>query len=124
MSFDRSGRRAATLHQMTVALNRTTRPDYANALHNRRHNQTRSQTMTAPISVRLDDAVRAELEAEAKTRGIGLATYLRQLASEAARDVRRKRIRAQSEAVGRYIAENPEAREFVEFWGTPRSEGL
>ena len=80
--------------------------------------------MTAPISVRLDDAVRAELEAEAKTRGIGLATYLRQLASDAARDVRSKRIRAQSEVVGRYIAENPEAREFVEFWGTPRSEGL
>jgi len=85
---------------------------------------TRGQPMTAPISVRLDDDVRATLEAEAKIRGIGLATYLRQLAADAARDVRRKRIRAASEAVGRYVAENPEAREFVEFWGTPRSEGL
>lgn len=78
--------------------------------------------MTAPISVRLDDDVRATLEAEAKTRGIGLATYLRMLAAEAAREVRRKRIREQSEAVGRYIAENREAREFYEFWGTPTTD--
>jgi hypothetical protein len=80
--------------------------------------------MTAPISIRLDDSVRATLEAEARDRGIGLATYLRELAADAAREVRRKRIRAQSAEVARYIAENPEAREFAEFWGTPRSEGL
>lgn len=78
--------------------------------------------MTPPISVRLDDNVRATLEAEAKDRGIGLATLLRQLAADAAREVRRKRIRAQSEAVGRYVAENPEAREFYEFWGTPTTD--
>ena len=78
--------------------------------------------MIAPISVRLDDNVRATLEAEAKDRGIGLATLLRQLAADAAREVRRKRIRAQSEAVGRYVAENPEAREFYEFWGTPTTD--
>lgn len=75
--------------------------------------------MGAPISVRLDDEVRTTLESEASARGIGLATYLRQLAADAAREVRRKRIREASEAVGRYIAENPEAREFSEFWGTP-----
>jgi hypothetical protein len=78
--------------------------------------------MSAPISIRLDDKVRTELEAEAKQRGIGLATYLRHLAADAAREVRRKRIRAQSEAVARYIAENPEAREFYEFWGTPTTD--
>ncbi len=78
--------------------------------------------MTAPISVRLDDNVRATLEAEAKEQGIGLATYLRQLAADAAREVRRKRIRAQSDAVGRYVAEDPEAREFYEFWGTPTTD--
>jgi hypothetical protein len=80
--------------------------------------------MTAPISIRLDDDVRATLEAEAKERGIGVATYLRRLAADAAREVRRKRIRAQSEAVGRYVAENAEAREFSEFWGKPNWEGL
>lgn len=80
--------------------------------------------MTSPISVRLDDEVRATLEAEAKDQGIGLATYLRQLAAQAAREVRRKRIREGTAKVARHIAESPEAREFAEFWGTPRSEGL
>jgi GNAT superfamily N-acetyltransferase len=78
--------------------------------------------MTAPISVRLDDDVRMTLEAEAKSRGIGLGTLLRELAAEAARDVRRKRIHAQSEAVGRYVAANPEAQEFYEGWGTPTTD--
>ncbi len=80
--------------------------------------------MAAPISIRLDDEVREELEAEARARNIGLATLLRQIAKEAARQVKRKRIWEQSEAVGRYVASNPEAREFCEFWGTPRQEGL
>lgn len=78
--------------------------------------------MTAPISIWLDDSVRATLEAEAKERGIGLATYLRQLALDAAREVRRKRIRAQSAAVARYVAENPDARAFYEDWGAPSSD--
>ncbi len=80
--------------------------------------------MATPISIRLDDKVREELKAEARARNIGLATLLRQIAAEAARQVKRKRIREQSEAVGRYVASHPEAREFYEFWGTPRQEGL
>ncbi|HLY44951.1 MAG TPA: hypothetical protein VKQ73_05185 [Stellaceae bacterium] len=80
--------------------------------------------MSAPISIRLDDQVRAELEAEARARRIGLATLLREIASDAARQVRRKRIREQTAAVGRYVASHPEAKEFFEFWGTPRIEGL
>ena len=79
--------------------------------------------MAAPISIRLDDEVRQELEAEARARNIGLATLLRQIAKDAARQVKRKRIWEQSEAVGRYVASNPEAKEFYEFWGTPRMEG-
>jgi hypothetical protein len=81
-------------------------------------------TAAAPISVRLDDEVRKELEAEARSRNIGLATLLRQIAAAAAREVKRKRIREQSEAVGRYVASHPEAKEFYEFWGTLRMEGL
>jgi hypothetical protein len=80
--------------------------------------------MAGPVSIRLDDEVRATLEAEARSRNIGLATLLRQIAKEAARQVKRKRIREQSEAVGRYVASHPEAKEFCEFWGTPRQEGL
>ena len=79
--------------------------------------------MAAPISIRLDDTVREELEAEARARNIGLATLLRQIATEAARQAKRKRIREQTEAVGRYAATHPEAKEFYEFWGTPRMEG-
>ena len=79
--------------------------------------------MAAPVSIRLDDDVRKTLETEARSRNIGLATLLRQIAAEAARQVKRQRIREQTEAVGRYIANHPEAKEFAEFWGTPRQEG-
>jgi predicted transcriptional regulator len=80
--------------------------------------------MPTPISIRLDDEVRKELQAEARTRNIGLATLLRQIAADAAREVRRKRIRDETKAVAEYIKTHPEAQEFYEFWGTPRIEGL
>jgi predicted transcriptional regulator len=80
--------------------------------------------MSAPVSIRLDDDVRKTLEAEARARNIGLATLLRQIAADAARQAKRKRIREQSEAVGKYVASSSEAAEFYEFWGTPRIDGL
>jgi hypothetical protein len=80
--------------------------------------------MGAPISVRLDQEVQETLEAEARRRQIGLSKLLRQIAAEAARQVKRERIRQQSEAVGRYVASSPEAQEFFEDWGTWRMEGL
>jgi hypothetical protein len=79
--------------------------------------------MSAPISVRLDNDTRDILAAEAKAQGIGLASYLRQLAANAARDVRRARIRAGSAAVARHVAADPEARKFMEDWGTPDAKG-
>ena len=78
--------------------------------------------MSAPISVRLDDTTRELLEREARDRNIGLSALLREIAAEAAREARRQRIRKQSKAAAEYIANNPEAQEFVEFWGTPRAE--
>jgi len=78
--------------------------------------------MAAPISIRLDDDIRSILETEASDHGVGLATYLRQLATEAARKARRERIRKQSEAVGLYVAGNAEARAFYEAWGTPSTD--
>jgi hypothetical protein len=71
-----------------------------------------------PVSVRLDDEVRSALEG-AKERGIGLSTYLRELAVAEAKRVRRELIRAQSHAVAAYVAASPEARTFHEDWGTP-----
>jgi GNAT superfamily N-acetyltransferase len=75
--------------------------------------------MGAPISIRLDDNVRTELEAQARARGVGLATLLRELANEAAREAWRARVRAESEAVGARVASSDEARAFYEDWGTP-----
>jgi 5-formyltetrahydrofolate cyclo-ligase len=78
--------------------------------------------MAMPISVRLDDEVRQTLEDEARARHIGLSAYLRQVATEEARRLRRERIRQQSKAVAEYVASSKEAQEFYEDWGTPRSE--
>ncbi len=80
--------------------------------------------MNAPVSIRLNDDVRQTLEAEAKARGLGLATLLREIASAAARDVRRARIKAESAAVGRFVAADPEARAFLDRLGHPPVEGL
>lgn len=78
--------------------------------------------MSVPISIRLDDDVRDELEAEARSRGIGLATLLRDLATEAAREARRTRIRKASAAVGEHVANSAEGRAFYEEWGTPHAD--
>jgi GNAT superfamily N-acetyltransferase len=78
--------------------------------------------MGVPISIRLTDEVRAELEAEAQSRGVGLATLLRDIATEAASQARRARIRQASAAVGTRIAAFEEAQAFYDEWGTPRSD--
>jgi hypothetical protein len=78
--------------------------------------------MGKPISVRLDAQSQRTLEAAADARGIGLSTYLRELADREAARVRRERIRAQSAAVGAYAAGSAEGRTFYEEWGTPASD--
>jgi hypothetical protein len=78
--------------------------------------------MGFPISIRLDDDVRHELEAQAKARGIGLATFVRDLATNAAREERRARIRAASVAVGNHVGASTEGSAFYEGWGTPSAD--
>ena len=78
--------------------------------------------MNPPISVRLEEHVRAELLAQARARGVGLSTLLRDIAAEAARAARRARIRAASEAVARHTDGSDEARAFYNFWGTPGAD--
>jgi hypothetical protein len=75
-----------------------------------------------PVSVRLDNDAQATLEGVAKERGVGLSTYLRELAEIEARRIRRERIRAQSRAVGAYVASSPEGQAFCEDWGTPSAQ--
>jgi hypothetical protein len=74
--------------------------------------------MGVPISIRLDDDVRDELEAQARMQGIGLATLLRDLATGAARQARRDRIRAASE----HVADSAAGKAFYQDWGTPGSD--
>ncbi len=78
--------------------------------------------MGHPVSVRLDNDVQATLEDAARERGVGLSTYLRELAEVEAKRIRRERIRAQSRAVGAYVASSPEGQAFYEDWGTPSAE--
>jgi len=78
--------------------------------------------MGVPISIRLDDDVREELEAQARSRGVGLATLLRDLATEAAREARRRRVHAASAKIGQHVKTSAEGRAFYEEWGTPRTD--
>ena len=79
--------------------------------------------MGIPISIRLDDDVRDELEAQARMRGIGLATLLRDLASNTAREARKARIHQASAAVGAHAASSAEGHEFYRELGTPHADG-
>jgi hypothetical protein len=78
--------------------------------------------MGVPISIRLDDDVREELEAQAQARGVGLATLLRDIATKAARDARKARIRQASEAIGRRAAASSEVRALYDEVGTPTTD--
>ena len=75
-----------------------------------------------PLSIRLDDAVRAELEQAARETGRGLTALVRDALTELAREHRRARIRKASEAVAAHAAADPEARAFFADWGTPTAD--
>jgi uncharacterized protein (DUF1778 family) len=68
--------------------------------------------MRRSLSLRLDEDDQATLESAAKRRGVGLSTYLRQLAADEAKRVRRELIRQQSKEVGMYVADSPDAHSF------------
>ncbi len=74
------------------------------------------------VSIRLDESVQSTLEEAARDQGMGLSSYLRRVAEEEARRVRRERIREQSRAVADYVATSPEAQRFFDDWGTPTAE--
>ncbi len=78
--------------------------------------------MGVPISIRLDQDVRHELEVQASARGVGLATLLRDIATRAAIEARRARIRDASAQVGSHVAGSADAQAFYQGWGTPRSD--
>ncbi|MHB8144788.1 MAG: hypothetical protein ACYDEW_04025 [Vulcanimicrobiaceae bacterium] len=75
-----------------------------------------------PVSVRLDDDVRRTLERDAAQHGVGLATYLRELATDRAKAVRKAEIRTQSRLVGERTRSSREAHESYQSVGTPSAE--
>ena len=77
--------------------------------------------MAETISIRLDARVREILEDEAEASGVGIATYLRRLATQQATDVMKARIRAQSRGIGALTKKSASARSFYDSWGTPTS---
>ena len=80
--------------------------------------------MSKQLSIRLDDDVHRELSTEARHRGVGLATYLRDLAATDARAVRQARIREESRHVGEAYRTNEEARVFYDQTGSPDPDAL
>jgi GNAT superfamily N-acetyltransferase len=78
--------------------------------------------MGLTVLIHLDDDVRDELEVQARSRGIGLATFLHDLATEAAREARRIRIRQAGAAIGTHVATSAEGQAFYEEWGTPHAD--
>jgi hypothetical protein len=78
--------------------------------------------MGVPLSIRLDDEVRDELEMQAKASGVGLATLLRDLATKAARDAKRARIHAASAAIGERTTSSADARAFYDQIGAPTTD--
>ena len=73
--------------------------------------------------MRLDDNVQEVLEAAASERSIDLPTYLREMAEAEARKIFKERIRAESQAVAKYVVSSSEAQAFYADWGTPTVEG-
>ncbi len=78
--------------------------------------------MGVPISIRLDDDIREELEIQARIRRVGMSTLLRDMVTEAARQAKRARIRQASAAIGAHVATTPDAQSFYEEWGTPHAD--
>ncbi len=68
--------------------------------------------MGVPISIRLDDDIRDELEAQA--RGVGLSTLVRELAT--AWEARRVRMHEASAKVGRLVVVSARGQAFYEEW--------
>ncbi|MFT8956702.1 MAG: hypothetical protein ABF917_03325 [Gluconobacter oxydans] len=70
--------------------------------------------MAFPLSVRLDERLRIDLEQEATARGIPLSQLIYDLLETGAKSARRDRIRRDSARVAYYVAATPSALAFFE----------
>jgi hypothetical protein len=65
--------------------------------------------VAATISVRFDERTRRLLEQEASRQGVGISTFVRQLAEAELKRVRQSSIRAEADALNAYLAAHPAA---------------
>ncbi|MEZ7137946.1 hypothetical protein [Komagataeibacter sp. SM21] len=79
--------------------------------------------MTSPLSIRLDDRLRDDLEREANARGVPLSRLVRELLEEGVSLARRERIRADGASVAAYAAGAPEARALFDGAGGGQGHG-
>jgi uncharacterized protein (DUF1778 family) len=79
-------------------------------------------TMADTLTIRLESADRAVLEAVAREQGEGLSAFVRDLAEAEARRLSRDSIRAEGDRVLAHLAEHSEARSELETLGTPPSD--
>ncbi|GAD11734.1 hypothetical protein GFGA_2c0059 (plasmid) [Gluconobacter frateurii NBRC 103465] len=70
--------------------------------------------VASPLSIRLDERLRTDLEQEATARGIPLSQLIRDLLETGAKSARRDRIRRDSARVARYVAATPSAQALFE----------
>ncbi len=75
--------------------------------------------MAATLTIRLEDRDRETLEAAARAQGVGLSSFVRDLAEAEARRLRRAAIRAGGERVVSYLAAGAAAAAELEEYGTP-----
>lgn len=78
--------------------------------------------MAGTLTIRLDDADRAALEAAAHKQGKGLSAFVREIAEAAARQARRDEIRAEGDRVMAHLAENPDSRDELDELGIPQAD--
>lgn len=76
--------------------------------------------MAETVTIRLRGDDRDTLEHEARERGLGLSTLLRDLAEAEARRLRRLAIRADGQDVVDHLKRSPAARRELEDLGTPQ----
>ncbi len=74
------------------------------------------------LTIRLDPADRATLEAAAAAEGKGVSAYVRELAETEAQRVRRQAIREDGDRVVAHLRSNAEARTELDEFGTPATD--
>jgi hypothetical protein len=80
--------------------------------------------MGRTLTIRLEDKDREILEEAAKEEGIGLSSFIRQLAAAEAKRLWTAKVRQEFEEIAKYIASNPEAQAEIEDWGSADWEDL